>query len=124
MKNIWNYEPNGAKEDYSELASEVQPGMGMKPKEILERFTSGRPMGHVPGFYEFNGDAKLIKPMKDITRYDKIDRIEYYRSIEKELLGLKKSIDDKATKNTEGVLQDKIAELQAQIDAENEEVTP
>lgn len=121
LKNYRNYkhDPNRGIDTGDETLFE--PGMTLKPRELYNRLASGQEMKHIPGYYEFNNEdeTRLIDPLPDISKMDKLSQIEYYRSIGKELTELKQQIKKDATKNTENVLQDKIAELEAQIEAEN-----
>lgn len=116
FKNAWNYEPQNNGEDFTGIKSQTQPNMALTPSQVLERYVSGRPYSHIPGYYEFTGGADLVDPMPDISRYSKIDQIEFYRSVENELKELKQSIKEKSTKSLENTLQDKIDELQDKID--------
>lgn len=95
----------------------TEPGRSLTPKQILERFQSGRPMGHIPGYYEFNGDRTgLIKNFPDISRYDFHDQIEYYNTLREELNTLKNELLKGSTKSLENTLIDKIAEVQDKLD--------
>lgn len=117
MKNtIWRYvkcgfvDPNGGD-------SKTMPGMALSPKQIIERFQSGRPMGHIPGYYEFSGDTTgLVKTLPDISRYDFFDQVEYFNALEKELNKLKSSILKGSDKKLEDVLKEKIDAIQHKID--------
>jgi len=112
----WNYTPQRNGEVFTE-PSATMPGMALGPKQILERFQSGRPMGHIPGYYEFSGDRTgLVKTLPDISRYDYFDQVEYFNALEKELNTLKSSILKGSTKSLENVLKEKIEAIQHKID--------
>lgn len=116
MNTIWKYEKNDFA-DPNTGESKTMPGMALSPKQIIERFQSGRPMGHIPGYYEFSGDVTgLVKTLPDISRYDFFDQVEYFNALEKELNKLKSSILKGSDKKLEDVLKEKIAAIQHKID--------
>lgn len=116
MKNMWHRTKTATQEDYTGQQSETQPGMGLTPQQIMERFTSGRPMQHIPGYYEFNGRAELKNPLRDISRYDFADKKAYYEDLALQLVEMKNQLTKGSTKSLENTLADKIAELQDKIE--------
>lgn len=117
MRNIWNSKNTGTPE-INEEPSLTQPGMSLTPQQILERFSSGRPMGHIPGWYEFSGEAELKNPLPDISRYDFADQKAYYEDVERQLTEIKTKLNNgqSTTKSIETILKEKETELQNKID--------
>lgn len=94
----------------------TEPGQDLTPKQMVQRFSNGRPINAKPGFYEFGSEAEtnVISPMRDLQWLDKLERAHYLRAIKKEIETLKKSIDPDSSKSIENTIEDTATKLETE----------
>ena len=98
FKNIWTSTPSVNKEDYTDKESLTEPGMDLKPKDIITRMKGNTPLPSFKGEYEFSEPDELsfFDALPDFSKMDKIERIETLNKMEDDLEKLKKALNEKS----------------------------